>query len=205
MEGQHTSRIRKRTLWTLLLVCTTAGAAVGFLYHQHKRYKHLHVHEKGMVYRSAWLEPDAMQEVIEKYQIRTVVNLCAPGEMGVERWGAERAAVTNSGARLIELQMTLSTDASDPLISRHLAVLNNPDNYPLLVHCQHGVTRTAKFLAIYDIVYRRQTGEQSLAAQPLFGRDQHNVNIRAFVKDFEKKRRELYPTARADRLSTLRQ
>jgi protein tyrosine/serine phosphatase len=195
---------RNRVRWTLLALAITACIAGGILYRQHQRYKHFRVHDEGMVYRSAWLEPDALANVIEEHQIRTVVNLCAPGEMGEDRWVKERAAVTNAGARLIELPMTLSTDASDPEIARHLAVMNDPDNYPMLVHCQHGVTRTAKFLAIYDIVYRKQTADESLAAQPLFGRDRHNVNVRAFVKNFERDYRTLYPTASAGRLSVLR-
>ncbi|MCH8829776.1 MAG: dual specificity protein phosphatase family protein, partial [Planctomycetes bacterium] len=170
----------------------------------HRRYKHLVAHEEGMMYRSAWLEPDALAEVIEKYQIRTVVNLCNPGEMGEERWVKEREAVTNSGARLIELSMPLSVDPSDPQIARQIAVLNSVDNYPMLVHCQHGVTRTAKFLAIYDIIYRGKTADESLTAQPLFGRKEHNVNVRAFVNNFEKEHRRLYPAATAERLKVLR-
>lgn len=195
---------RNRARWTLLALAITACIAAGILYRRHQRYKHFRVHEEGMVYRSAWLEPDAMQEIIEKYQIRAVVNLCAPGEMGEDRWVQEREAVKNAGARLIELPMTLGTNASDPEIAKHLAVMNNPDNYPMLVHCQHGVTRTAKFLAIYDIVYCKRTARESLAAQPLFGRDRQNVNVRAFVKNFERDYHRLYPTASAERLSVLR-
>ena len=195
---------RKRVLWTLLILAGIGGVTGFFSYRHHHRFKHLRTHEQGMVYRAAWLEPDALAEVIEKYQIRSVVNLCDPGEMGEDRWTGERRTVTNAGARLIELPMTLSTDASHPDIRKHLEVMNNPDNYPMLVHCQHGVTRTAKFLAIYDIVYRGKTGETSLSEQPLFGRNRHNVNIRAFVKSFEGSHRKLYPTATADRLSILR-
>jgi protein-tyrosine phosphatase len=75
----------------------------------------------------------------------------------------------------------------------------------MLVHCQHGVTRTAKFLAIYDIAFRGKTGAESLAAQPRFGREEHNVNVRAFAKNFEKQHRKIYPFASADNLKVLRQ
>ena len=195
---------RKYRIWILMTVLIGSGLATFFLVHHHRRYKHLAVHEEGMMYRSAWLEPDALSEVIEKYQIRAVVNLCNPGEMGEARWEEERKAVTNAGSRLIELPMPLTVDASDPLVARHIEVLNDPNNYPMLVHCQHGVTRTAKFLTIYDILYRGKTAKNSLAAQPLFGRKDHNVNVRAFVKNFEDKHRTLYPTATAERHSVLR-
>lgn len=201
-EGTWMFRKHRKWIITTVVVATAVVAAV--MYRDHKRYKHLAVHQDGMMYRSAWLEPDVFSEVIEKHQIRAVVNLCNPGEMGEERWEGEREAVTNAGARLIELPMPLTIDASDPLVAKHIAVLNDPNNYPMLVHCQHGVTRTAKFLTIYDILYRGQTASESLDAQPLFGRKDHNVNVRAFVNNFEDKHRELYPTATAERLKVLR-
>ncbi len=174
-------------------------------YRHHQKYKHLAVHQAGMMYRSAWVEPETFSELIERFQIRTVVNLCNPGEMGEERWEKQRAAVTNAGAKLMELPMPTTVNADDPLVTKHIELLNNPDNYPMLVHCQHGVTRTAKFIAIYDIIYQGKTAKESLDAQPLFGRDQHNVNITAFANNFEKKHKELYPTASAKKLDVLKQ
>jgi len=188
-----------------VLVLFAAASIAGLAYRHHQRYKHLAVHEGGMMYRAAWVEPDVMSTLIERYQIRAVVNLCEPGEMGEQRWVDERAAVKNSGARLIELPMPTSVDITHPQIAKHLEILNNPDNYPMLVHCQHGVTRTAKFLSIYDIVHRGMTAEESLNAQPLFGRDQQNVHVSAFVRNFEKQYRSLYPIASASKLDVLKQ
>jgi len=64
--------------------------------------------------------------------------------MGEARWEDQRNAVRNAGARLIEASMPLTIGADDPVLEEHMAILSNPDNYPMLVHCQHGVTRTAK-------------------------------------------------------------
>ena len=75
---------RKRVGW-IVLILIAATLTAGWAYRHHQRYKHFAVHEAGMVYRSAWLEPDVMSEVIEKHQIRTVINLCQPGEMGFPR------------------------------------------------------------------------------------------------------------------------
>jgi protein tyrosine phosphatase (PTP) superfamily phosphohydrolase (DUF442 family) len=184
-----------------LLAVLVAG---GWSYRQHQRFKHFAVHDPGMVFRAAWLEPDAISELIETHQIRTVVNLCKPGEMGDARWAEEREAVTQAGARLMMEPLSTSIEANDPSVSEQIEILRDPNNYPLLVHCQHGVTRTAKFLLIYDIVFRGMSADDSLETQPLLGRDQHNVNVQAFAKNFELKHRELYPTASADELKILR-
>ena len=185
-----------------LAILTAAGG--GYWFRTHQRYKHVAAHEPGMVYRSAWVEPDVMSELIEKWQIRSVVNLCAPGEMGEHRWAVQRETVRNAGARLLELSMPNTVDPTDPGIQPHLVALSDPNNYPMLVHCQHGVTRTSKFLAIYDICFRGKSADESLKAQPLFGREQHNVNVQAFCREFEKSHPRLYPDATASRLDVLR-
>ena len=199
-----TTRVSKRTRTALVALLIVGVAGAGLWYRHHQRYKHLATHEAGMVYRSAWLEPDVFAEVIEKHQIRAVVNLCAPGEMGEHRWDLERVAVRNSGAKLLELSMPLTVDPADPELATHMQALADPDNYPMLVHCQHGVTRTSKFLAMYDMLYRNMTAQQSLDAQPMWGRDDHNVNVRAFCLQFEQRHGALYPEQTAAQLEVLR-
>ena len=185
------TRRRLSILGMLLLMAAIAG---GLTYRHHKRYKHLAIHDPGMVYRSAWLEADVFREIIEKYQIRTVLNLCEPNELGEQRCIDQRAAVRGSGARLVELPMPAATiDPADPAIGPFVELLGDPTNYPLLVHCQHGVTRTAKVLTMYDILYRGKSADESLTAMPLFGRDAYSVSVRAFARNFEEQHQQLYP------------
>jgi len=195
----------RRVRWTIRGILIT-GVVIGVWIDQHReRYKHFAVHEDGMIYRSAWLEPDVMREVIERHQIRTVVNLCAPGEMGERRWREEREVVSNAGARLIEMPMTVMVQPEQDAVGGHLRILANPDNYPMLVHCQHGMTRTAKFLVMYDAAFRGMTAEESLARQPLFGRERHNVHVSAFARHFEQGHHKRYPDISGDELAMLRQ
>jgi hypothetical protein len=192
---------RRRILLSGALIALAVAGALGLRHH--KRYKHFAVHDVGMVYRSAWLEPDVVREIVERYQIRAVLNLCEPGELGEQRCIDERAAVFGSGAKLIEMPMPAAKiDPADPAIEKFAELLGDPENYPLLVHCQHGVTRTAKVLVMYDILYRRMTAEQSLAKMPLFGRDSYSVSVKTFARNFEARQQELYPTA-AERLQSL--
>lgn len=193
----------RKVILGIVLIAVVAGIGANW-YRIHHRYKHYAIHEPGMVHRSAWMEPDVFEEQIEKYQFRTVVNLCKPGELGELRWEQQRQAVSNAGSRLVELPMPFEIDPDDPLIEKHIELFSNPDNYPMLVHCQHGVTRTAKALALYDMVFRGKGADESLDAMPLFGREDHNVNVRAFAREFEKKRLAKYRTAHSADLEILR-
>ncbi len=185
---------RRIRIWSLVLI--VSALAGGLAYRHHKRYKHLAEHDAHMVYRSAWLDADVFREVIEEQQIRTVLNLCNADEL-CELRGEQRRAVNGSGARLIEMPMPAATlDPADPEIQKFVAVLSNPENYPLLVHCQHGVTRTAKVLVMYDILFRGMTAERSIAAMPKFGRDEYPVSVSTFARNFEERYKQLYPQAR---------
>ena len=196
---------RRTVLFAAAAVAAVGAASAGaYAVHRHHAYKHLAVHDPGMVYRSGWCEPGVMAELVERYQLRTVVNLCAPGEMGEDRWAGERAAVAGAGAELLELNMPLTVDPADRELKAHMAAMADPDNYPMLVHCQHGVTRTAKMLLMYDVAFRGMTAKRSLAAQPLWGRDRHNVHVVAFAGEFEDARPVLYPHVAAADLDVLR-
>jgi hypothetical protein len=142
----------------------------GLTYRHHKRYRHFAVHEPGKVYRSAWVDADVFREVIEREKIRTVVNLCFPGEMG-NRIEGQREAVYESGAKLLELPFPPNStwDIDYPAVRQMEAVFADPANYPIWIHCQHGRERTVKALAIYDIGQRGMTAGESLESMPLFG------------------------------------
>ncbi len=188
----------------LLLALLVAGLSIaGYAWRQHKRYGHFAVHDAGMVYRSAWLKGEVFAELISKYQIRTIINLCNPDEMGHERCLDQRKYVQGAGATLVELPLPPTTTADVPEVEKLVEILSNPNSYPILVHCQHGVTRTAKVLAMYDILYKHKTADGSLADMPLFGRDSYNVAVYAFARDFEKRHATMFPDT-AGKLDVLR-
>ena len=183
---------RRAAVLTTLACCAALGAGAE-AYRRHQVYKHFAAHEPGRVYRSAWLAPDTTAELIARHELKCVVNLCSPGEAPPERWAAEEAAVAAAGAKLLTLPMPLSVDPADPKLAAHLDALADPANFPMLVHCGHGVTRTAKFLTLYDVAFRGRPGPDSLAAQPTFGRARPNPAVAAFAAQFERAHKTLYP------------
>jgi hypothetical protein len=176
---------RKLQLSVIALFLAVVAGTGGWIYHQQHRFKHFAVHEPGMVYRSAWLAPDALAQIIETYQIRSVVNLCNPDEMTPAMWEGERKAVAGAGATLYAVPLPNTVNVDPTAWKPHLDIMANPDNYPMLVHCQHGVTRTSMFLTAYDVIYRHKTAEDSLAVQPTFGHVRADVHVHTFARNFE--------------------
>ncbi|MBX7167064.1 MAG: hypothetical protein K1X74_12110 [Pirellulales bacterium] len=177
--------------WMLMVGVAIALLVIAAVLHQRHRYKHFAVHEPNRVYRSAWLESDVYAELIRKYKIKTVVNLCYPGEMG-DRNLSERRAVEGAGAKLIELPFppndTWNVDYDS--VERMEQILDDPATYPVWIHCQHGRERTVKALAIYDIRERHLSARQSLESMPLFD-DPHPWPIVTFAYNYESKMRDV--------------
>lgn len=192
--------LTKRGYWILIVL--VAAAAGGWAYRQHHRFKNFSVHQPGVVYRSGWMEADALAETIQEHEIRTVVNLCQPTEMTPQLWAEERRAVKRTGARLLEMPMPHTVAPTNPVIQQYVDLLRDPDNYPLLVHCQHGVRRTAKFIAMYDLLSRDLSASKSLSAQPLFGREAHTKHVKTFAKNFENHHRNRHQAAKPHALNT---
>jgi predicted protein tyrosine phosphatase len=193
MTNENTTNLTESTLvasrlrfrWILILAIVVGMGVSGWVYRQHHRYKHVAIHDPGKVIRCGWVEADVMAELVQKHQVKTVLNLCRPGEMGPDRARQERMAVEAAGAKLIELSLPDIDDPSSPLIAPHIAVLKDPANYPLIVHCQHGFNRTGRVLTMYDVMFRGKTGEEALSKMPLFGRHDYAPLEHAFAQNFD--------------------
>lgn len=167
LPGRRTL-VGRRLVVVIIALLTAAGAWI--VYRDHVRYRHFAVHDPGKVYRSAWVDGDVFRELIPKYKVRTVINLCYPGEMG-DRIMGEREAVGAAGAKLVELPFPSneSSDIEYPAVREIESIFADPASYPIWIHCQHGRERTVKALSIYDIRQRGLSADSSLARMPLFG------------------------------------
>lgn len=177
--------LHRRTTRFCLLSLLAISLAAGWMVYQRKRYHHFAVHDPGKVYRSAYLTPDVYAEMIRRYRIKTVVNLCNGNEK-CDRVEGQREAVEGAGAELVELEFpnndTWHTD--DPAFREMERIFADPQKYPLWIHCVHGKERTVKALVIYDVKYRNMTAKGSLSAMPLWG-TQHPWPIVAFSFAYE--------------------
>lgn len=114
---------------------------------------------EGKVYKSGVIPPDELEEYIKKNNIKSVVDLRFPGTGDdgnnpevPEELVAEREAIA-------KLQgVNYFNNGSDQVPSQErvdsfLKIMDNPDNYPVLIHCYHGIGRAELYSALYRIEY----------------------------------------------------
>ncbi len=105
----------------------------------------------GQVYRGAQTTPQQLEALLDRYNIRTVVNLrgrCNPWPWYLEqcrvvqRWQVSQEDICLSAGRL----------PSAPELRRLVEVLDQAE-YPLFLHCRRGADRTGLASAIIMLLY----------------------------------------------------
>ncbi|TRX16616.1 protein phosphatase [Flavobacterium franklandianum] len=119
------------------------------------------------VYKSGVIPPEQLEDYIKKYHIKSVVDLRFPGtgddvnnpEIPVELT-AEREAIAkikgvnyfNNGSDQVPNQKNLDV---------FFSIMDKPENYPVLIHCYHGVGRAEMYSAIYRIEYENMDPDEA--------------------------------------------
>ncbi len=158
--------------------CLIAGVAavvvaVPFLdfraeYAHHKRLREV---EPGVLYRAGQLTAAGFRDAVARTGARTVVN-CQnelPGEdvfadprVALSFWDRrtvrESAVCRDLGVRYVHLEPDLCGHRADPyarpaVIDQFLAVMDDPANRPVLLHCKAGLHRTGLLVAVYRMEY----------------------------------------------------
>lgn len=114
---------------------------------------------EGKVYKSGTIPPEDLEGYIKANNIKSVVDLRFPGTGDLvnnpeipEELTAEKEAIAKIGG------VNYFNNGSDQVPNQQnldyfFEIMDNPDNYPVLIHCYHGVGRAEMYSAIYRIEY----------------------------------------------------
>jgi len=111
----------------------------------------------GKVYKSGVIPPDKIKDYVEKYHIKSIVDLRGPVTQdkinNPENWteiNAEKDA-TSQIPGLNYYNIPSDQVPKKDNLNKFYKVIDNPDNYPILIHCYHGIGRAQVYSAIYRI------------------------------------------------------
>ena len=122
---------------------------------------------EGKVYKSGVIPPDELESYVKKYQIKSIVDLRFPGTMDLvnnpeipAELSAEKEAIAkikgvnyfNNGSDQVPKQENLD---------RFFKIMDNKANYPILIHCYHGIGRAEMYSALYRIEYENFSNEEA--------------------------------------------
>lgn len=159
---------------------------------QLKSQKHFRVVRDGVFYRSGQMDVTGLKNVVLQHGIRTVITLrdsetpgAPPPDAAEEAW-----------CRKEEIQYVRLTpkaweapNAEPPVVSNiqiYLDVLDRPESYPILVHCNAGIHRTGAYTALYRIEKEGWPLERAMNEMRALGYDRldEELDIKTFFDQY---------------------
>lgn len=122
---------------------------------------------EGKVYKSGVIPPDEIESYVKKYKIKSIVDLRFPGTSDLVNNPEIPSELTAEKAAVEKIQgVNYFNNGSDQVpkpenLESFFKIMDNPDNYPVLIHCYHGVGRAEMYSAIYRIEYENFSNEEA--------------------------------------------
>lgn len=153
----------------LLLLVVTAGA---YVWQVHFNYRFEEI-APNKVYKSALIPPDKLESYLLDKKIKTVIDLLDPGvqdrlnpaqqrDIDAEASAIEKINRKNS-LNILHVNIPSGQVPNRENLKKFYEVLDDKSNYPLLIHCYHGMGRAHIYSAIYRLEYEKWKNEDARA------------------------------------------
>lgn len=155
--------MRKKTIGFSLLALLLIFAAK-YVYDMNINHNFETITE-GKVYKSGVIPPDEIESYVKKYKIKSIVDLRFPGTADLKNNPEIPAELTAEKLVIAKIKgVNYFNNGSDQVpnkdnLALFFKILDNPDNYPVLIHCYHGTGRAEIYSALYRIEYENFTNE----------------------------------------------
>lgn len=162
----------------LALLVSTSAAQIAATY---KELPNFHqVSEK--LYRGGQPLGGGMKKLSE-LGIKTVINL--RGEDDLSR--QEQKDAEAAGLKYFAMSMPGLSAPSDEQVARVLALMDDPANQPVFIHCKRGSDRTGTMVAVYRISHEGWTGERATAEAQKHGLSWMEFGMKGYISDYYKR------------------
>lgn len=155
-----------------LIAAFMVGAPIAYYRWHDAQCRNFRVAEAGVLYRCGQLPIPTLERVVAERGIRTVISF-RDGESAIDR--EEEAWVQARGLKFVRIpHRPWLPDASGQIpaeigLAEFRRVMDDPANYPVLVHCFAGIHRTGAACAIYRIDYQGWTNAEAMAEMRAMG------------------------------------
>lgn len=149
----------------LITVLTLAVIALPVSYYRYgyTQLKRVRVVTEGKMYRCGQLTREGFRETFQRLGIRTLINLQDEDPNPSLGHGLSEAEFCRQmGVNYVYLPPQLVQEGEPLTIERFLAVCDDQNAYPIMLHCKAGLHRTGTMAAFYRIEYEGWTPQAAM-------------------------------------------
>ncbi len=156
--------MKKKIVYIVLLVAIVLGGLK--IYDVYFNYRFMEI-TPGKVYKSGIIPPHKIEGFVKKYHIKTIIDLLGPVTTDTINNPEMPQDILNEKIACNKIQgLNWYNIPSDQVpnqinLKKFFEVMDNKENYPVLIHCYHGIGRAQIYSAIYRIEYEGFTGEEA--------------------------------------------
>ena len=132
-----------------------------------------------MLFRGAQPQPEGLKKLAEM-RVRTIINLRGASDTTYNEGKAAQAL----GLQYFNLPLPPLSRPNIEEINKVLAIMHDPTNMPVFVHCKRGDDRTGVIVACYRIAYEGWSDDQALAEARKVGMSRLQLGMRSFVRAY---------------------
>jgi len=158
-----------RVLFGFGIAALIVGGPLGYASYRQSQMRNFHIIRDGVLYRSGQMSLTGMQQMVHDYGFKTVVTLrdsADPKDPPPDQYEEYYCKAMGILYVRIPPRAWWSPDGSPPIeksVKRFLQIMDDPKNYPVLVHCFAGIHRSGAFCAIYRMEYEHWSNAAALA------------------------------------------
>jgi tyrosine-protein phosphatase SIW14 len=162
-------------IFGILIVGLLVLGPLMFATYERSRIRHFHVVRDGVLYRSGQMSLAGLRRVVHDYSIKTVITLRDAYHAGEPPPNPEEEEYSKAQ----EINYHRITPRSwwphgdmipaDRGVRQFLSVMDDPANYPVLIHCFAGIHRTGAYCAVYRMEYQHWTNDEAIAEMKACG------------------------------------
>jgi len=127
----------------------------------------------GEIYRSGYLNTEALRRVHAQYGIRTIIDL-GGSEPNTEKYRHEVSTAGTLGMQRFEFVLPGDGTGDPKIYVKVLKLMADRDNQPILVHCGAGTFRTSTAVILYQNIYQNVPLWEAVQHCRRFGYDPHD-------------------------------
>jgi len=155
-------------LFGISIAILLVGAPIGYANYRQATFRNFRTVRADVLYRSGQLGLGGLKRVINDYAIRTVITLrdaAIAGETPPDIAEEEFCRKEDYGYLRITPRSWWKVDGKAPVdqgVRRFLEIMDDPENYPVLIHCFAGTHRSGAYCAIYRMEYEHWSNAEAI-------------------------------------------
>jgi protein tyrosine phosphatase (PTP) superfamily phosphohydrolase (DUF442 family) len=184
----------------VLLFAAGFAAILGYYWYSALQTYHLAMVQPGVLYRDGNRDLREFQHALQLTGTKTVVSLIDDRELAdpaKPQFQQEIDFCQAQGIKHIRIPVPLGGWPSGDDLKKFIAIVSDPANQPVLVHCAQGVRRTGMFVAAYqESALHESPAETEAEIQAFKHKPKDLEDVKAFIHAYDPRNKSLPPMSK---------